>query len=58
MFVAVINEIVPLQQIFLVGQNQALVQHIIQMYGYDLHKTWAEWHPIYDWDSSCQGTVP
>ena len=25
---------------------------------YDLHKTWEYWHPIYKWDSSCQGTVP
>ena len=23
-----------------------------------MHKTWAYWHPIYGWESSCQGTVP
>ena len=33
-------------------------QYIEEKYGYDLHKTWEYWHPIYDWDSSCQGTVP
>ena len=26
--------------------------------GYDLHKTWEYWYPIYKWDSTCQGTVP
>ena len=25
---------------------------------YDLHKTWEYWHPIYKWDSTCDGTVP
>ena len=33
-------------------------EYIEWRYGYDLHKTWEYWHPIYDWDSSCQGTVP
>ena len=32
--------------------------YIEKTYGYDLHKTWKYWHPIYDWESSCQGTVP
>ena len=32
--------------------------YIEKTYGYDLHKTWEYWHPIYDWESSCQGTVP
>lgn len=27
-------------------------------YKYDLHKTYEYWHPIYDWDSGCEGTVP
>ena len=27
-------------------------------FGYDLHKTYAYWHPIYGWEASCQGTVP
>lgn len=32
--------------------------YIEKAYGYDLHKTWEYWHPIYDWEESCQGTVP
>lgn len=32
--------------------------YIEATYGYDLHKTWEYWHPIYKWDDSCQGTVP
>ena len=32
--------------------------YIEQRYGYDLHKTWEYWHPIYGWEDSCQGTVP
>ena len=32
--------------------------YIENTYGYDLHKTWEYWHPIYDWEDSCQGTVP
>ena len=32
--------------------------YVEKTYGYDLHKSWEYWHPIYDWESSCQGTVP
>lgn len=32
--------------------------YIERVYGYDLHKTWEEWHRCYYWQSSCQGTVP
>ena len=32
--------------------------YIENTYGYDLHKTWEYWHPIYDWEDRCQGTVP
>ena len=32
--------------------------YIEQTYGYDLHKTWEEWHYAYHWEDSCQGTVP
>ena len=33
-------------------------RYIEETYGYDLHKTWADWHPVYGWEDSCQGTVP
>ena len=33
-------------------------EYLEKTYGYDLHKTWEYWHPIYDWEDSCQGTVP
>jgi ADP-ribosylglycohydrolase len=32
--------------------------YIEQTYGYDLHKTWEDWHYAYHWEDSCQGTVP
>ena len=32
--------------------------YIEKAYGYDLHKSWEYWHPIYHWEDSCQGTVP
>ncbi len=32
--------------------------YIENTYGYDLQKTYEYWHPIYHWESSCQGTVP
>lgn len=32
--------------------------YIESEYGYDLHRTWEQLHPVYGWDSSCQGTVP
>ena len=32
--------------------------YIEKTYGYDLQKTYEYWHPIYGWESSCQGTVP
>ena len=38
--------------------KEEIRQYIEEKYGYDLHKTWEYWHPIYDWDASCQGTVP
>ena len=33
-------------------------EYIESKYGYDLHKTWEDWHYAYYWQSSCQGTVP
>ena len=38
--------------------KEEIRSYIEDKYGYDLHKTWEYWHPIYRWDSSCQGTVP
>jgi hypothetical protein len=32
--------------------------YIEHTYGYDLHKTWEDWHYAYHWEDSCQGTVP
>ena len=33
-------------------------EYIENTYGYDLHKSWEDWHYEYFWQSSCQGTVP
>ena len=38
--------------------KEEIRSYIESRYGYDLHKTYSYWHPIYRWDSSCQGTVP
>ena len=38
--------------------KEEIREYIEKTYEYDLHKTWADWHPIYEWESSCQGTVP
>lgn len=38
--------------------KEEIRDYIENTYGYDLHKTWEYWHPIYDWEDSCQGTVP
>lgn len=38
--------------------KEEIRDYIEKTYGYDLHKTYEYWHPIYHWDSSCQGTVP
>ena len=38
--------------------KEEIRDYIEKTYGYDLHKSWEYWHPIYDWESSCQGTVP
>lgn len=38
--------------------KEEICAYIEQRYGYDLHKTWAYWHPVYGWEDSCQGTVP
>lgn len=38
--------------------KEEIRDYVEKTYGYDLHKTWEDWHPIYDWEDSCQGTVP
>ena len=38
--------------------KEEIRDYISSKYGYDLSKTWEYWHPIYHWESSCQGTVP
>lgn len=38
--------------------KEEIRDYIEKTYGYDLHKTWEYWHPVYGWESSCQGTVP
>ena len=38
--------------------KEEIRDYIEKRYGYDLHKSWEYWHPIYDWEDSCQGTVP
>ena len=41
------------------GKTKTEIRDYIEStYGYDLHKTWEFWHPIYGWEDSCQGTVP
>ena len=41
------------------GHSKKTIRDYIETrFGYDLQKSWDYWHPIYDWDSSCQGTVP
>ncbi len=38
--------------------KEEIRDYVEETYGYDLHKSWEYWHPIYDWEDSCQGTVP
>ena len=38
--------------------KEEIREYIEKSYGYDLHKTYDYWHPVYRWESSCQGTVP
>ena len=41
------------------GKTKTEIRDYIEhTYGYDLHKTWEDWHYAYYWHSSCQGTVP
>ena len=38
--------------------KEEIRDYIEQRFGYDLHKTYADWYGLYEWDESCQGTVP
>jgi ADP-ribosylglycohydrolase len=38
--------------------KEEIRDYVERTYGYDLHKSWEYWHPVYKWESSCQGTVP
>ena len=41
------------------GKTKEEIRDLIEFrYKYDLHKTYEYWHPIYEWDSGCDGTVP
>ena len=40
------------------ASKEDIRSYIEKTYGYDLHKTWEYWHPIYHWESGCYGTVP
>ena len=41
------------------GKSKAEIKLYIETkYGYDLNRTWDYLNKTYDWDSSCQGTVP
>ena len=41
------------------GKSKADIKAYIESkYGYDLNRTWEYLNRTYDWDSSCQGTVP
>ena len=38
--------------------KKEIKEYIETKYGYDLSRTWEYLNRTYDWDSSCQGTVP
>lgn len=38
--------------------KEEIREYISAKYGYNLNRTCYEIRPVYDWDSSCQGTVP
>ena len=38
--------------------KEEIKDYISTKYGYNLNRTCGEIRPVYDWDSSCQGTVP
>lgn len=41
------------------GRSKEIIRNSLEkLFGYELHHTCEEIRPYYDWDSSCQGTVP
>ena len=38
--------------------KEEIRRYIEDAFGYDLSRSWEYWHSVYEWDSSCQGTVP
>ena len=38
--------------------KEEIRRYIEDTFGYDLGRSWEYWHSVYEWDSSCQGTVP
>ena len=38
--------------------KEEIRDYLEKRFGYDLHKTYADWYGHYGWDGSCQGTVP
>ena len=40
------------------ASKEEIRNYITAKYGYNLNRTCDEIRPVYDWDSSCQGTVP
>ena len=40
------------------ASKEEIRDYIAAKYGYNLNRTCDEIRPVYDWDSSCQGTVP
>ena len=40
------------------ASKEEIRDYIQKRFGYDLSKSWADIHPTYGWEDSCQGTVP
>ena len=40
------------------ASKEEIRDYIQKRFGYDLSQSWADIHPTYGWEDSCQGTVP
>ena len=38
--------------------KEEIRRYIEDAFGYDLGVSWEHWHKVYEWEDSCQGTVP